>query len=92
MSGQQFSLLAAGRPSLLERVESIVVDAHCKLYQREGRKWSRPIAYHWLHYEDPMPVARLQEGVEKLRQGDADFDAAAVDKACTEALKRGFSN
>jgi hypothetical protein len=92
MSGQEFASLAAGRPSLLEQVESIVLDAHRSLYEREGREWSKPIAYRWLHYEDPMPVARLREGVEKLRSADADLDAAAVDKACAEALKMGFSS
>ena len=91
MAGQEFASLAEGRPSLLELVEAIVVDAHRRLYEREGRAWSRPIAYAWLRYEDPVPVARLREGVEKLGRLGAEPDAAAVDKACAEALSRGYS-
>src|SRR5436305_7819903 len=26
----------------------------------EGRAWSRPIAYRWLRYEDPLSVGRLR--------------------------------
>jgi hypothetical protein len=75
---------------LLEEVEAIVLGAHRRLYESEGRPWSKPIAYHWLHYEDPMPVKRLREGVEKLVGAGSEFDAPAVDKACAEALRRGF--
>jgi hypothetical protein len=92
MQDQDFAALARGRPSLLQQVESIVVEAHRRLYAAEGREWSRPIAYHWLRYEDPMPVARLKEGVEKLRNRHAKFDGEAVEKACAEASHRGFSN
>ena len=92
MADQEFSALTAGRPGLLVRVEKIVVDEHRRLYEREGRVWSKPIAYHWLRYEDPMPVARLREAVEKLGRLGGEPDAAAVDKACAEALSRGYSN
>jgi len=77
---------------LLQEVEAIVLDSHRKLYEAHRRPWSRPIAYHWLHYEDPMPVDRLADGVERLAGEGATFDAAAVDKACTQAVERGFSN
>src|SRR6266851_1775796 len=53
---------------------------------------AEPIAYRWLHYEDPMPVGRLTEGVQRLIGMGVDFDGDAVDKACAEARKRGFSN
>ena len=92
MAEQEFAAVSSGEASLLSQVEGIVIDAHRELYLRLGKAWSRPIAYHWLRYEDPMPVQRLAEGVEKLQQMGATFDGSAVDKACAEAVTRGFSN
>jgi hypothetical protein len=92
MVRQDFGAMAAGEPSLLRRVEGIVVEGHRRLYALQGRSWSRPVAYRWLRYEDPLPVARLLEGVKKLRRRGAGFDAEAVEKACTEAGKSGFLN
>ena len=84
MGRQDFpDLVSSG---VLGDVESIVVDA-----VRAG-KLSRPQAYRWLRYEDPDPVARLAEGVEKLRRKGARFDAGAVDKACARASQAGFLN
>jgi hypothetical protein len=90
MAVQDFADLVRG--GLLPQVEMIVLDAHRGLYEADGRAWSRPIAYHWLRYEDPMPVDRLREGVKRLRGRGASFSLDAVDKACTEALKNGFLN
>ena len=92
MSEQEFSTLAKGEPSLLRQVEEIVVEAHRRLYEAEGRTWSPPDAYRWLRYEHPMPVERLREGVQNLTQVGATFDADAVEKACAEAVARGFLN
>jgi hypothetical protein len=92
MALQDFTQLATGNPSLLRRVELVVLDSHRRLYSATGKPWSEPIAYHWLHYEDPMPVARLADGVRRLLQEGATVDADAVDKACAEARQRGFSN
>jgi hypothetical protein len=92
MVRQDFSTMTAGEPSLLRHVEAIVVESHRRLYALQGREWSRPIAYHWLRYEDPLPVARLLEGVKRLRRRGAIFDAEAVEKACAEAGKNGFLN
>jgi uncharacterized protein YprB with RNaseH-like and TPR domain len=79
MAERRFAdLLATG---LLKDVEEIVVGAY--LAGHAGT--SRPAAYHWLRYEDPDPVARLAEGVRRLRKTGARFDAEAVDKACTKA-------
>ena len=89
MAKRPFGELNGG---LLQEVEAIVLDSHRKLYEAQRRPWSRPIAYHWLHYEDPMPVERLWAGVEKLSELGATFDADAVDKACALAAERGFSN
>ena len=92
MADRPFAELAEGDPSLLEQVELIVLDAHRRLSEAHSRSWSRPIAYRWLRYEDPMPVERLAEGVKRLVEEGAEFDSAAVDKACAEAVGRGFSN
>jgi hypothetical protein len=92
MAARPFSEIAAGHPSLLEEVELIVLDSHRRLYESQGKRWSRPLAYRWLRYEDPVPVERLADGVERLTGEGATFDAAAVDKACAEAVARGFSN
>ena len=91
MGRQDFDLLV--NSGLLANVEKIVVEAHRELYLVEGREWSRPIAYRWLRYEDPMPVTSLAEGVRKLRRrGGGKFDPEAVDKACTEASQMGYLN
>ena len=90
MGRQDFDLLV--NSGLLTNVEKVVVEAHRELYLAEGGEWSRPIAYRWLRYEDPMPVKRLVEGVRKLRQRGGKFDPEAVDKACTEASQMGYLN
>jgi len=90
MAGQDFANLVS--TGLLKDVEEIVVDAHRTVYARAAQPWSRPAAYRWLRYEDPAPVARLAEGVRRLRKKGANFDAGAVDKACAKARKRGVLN
>ena len=90
MGRQEFDVLVES--GLLRRVEKIVVESHRNLYLAQGREWSRPVAYTWLRYESSAPVARLAEGVKKLRRRGAEFDSEAVDKACVEASKRGFLN
>jgi len=90
MAGQDFTVLTTGDPSLLRRVELIVLDSHRGLYEAQGKRWSEPIAYHWLRYEDPMPVARLAAGVRRLLRARVKLDPEAVDKACAEAHKLGF--
>ena len=92
MARQDFATIAAGERSLLGQVEQIVVESHHRLYEAQGKTWSRPIAYHWLRYEDPLPIARLRDGVKRLRRRGAFFDAEAVEKACIEAGKSGFLN
>jgi hypothetical protein len=91
MAEQDFARVTTGEPSLLRMVEEIVVDSHRRLYEGEGLAWSKPIAYHWLRFEDPMPLARLLEGVKRLRGRAATFDPDAVDKVCKDAAKDGFS-
>jgi hypothetical protein len=91
MARQDFAAISAGEPSLLRQVEEIVVESHRRLYSREGREWSKPVAYRWLRFEDPMPVARLLEGLKELLQRAANFDPDAVDKVCKNAAKHGFS-
>ncbi len=92
MVRQDFATVTAGEPSVLRRVEGIVIDSHRRLYAAQGRPWSAHVAYHWLRYEDPLPVARLRDGVKRLRRRGASFDAEAVEKACIEAGKYGFLN
>jgi hypothetical protein len=88
MAKQDFAELVESR--LLTDVEDIIIEAHKKLYESEGMEWSRPIAYHWLRYENPDPVERLKDGVKRLRKRGAMFDADAVEKACVKASKKGF--
>ena len=90
MARQDFAKVNAGEPSLLRQVEEIVVDSHRRLYEGQGRAWSKSIAYRWLHFEDPMPVARLQDGVNELRRRAATIDPDAVEKVCKDAVKAGF--
>jgi len=92
MAAEDFSRLASGQPRLVEMVEAIVLEGHRRLYEKEGRQWSRPIAYRWIRYEDPQPVQRLAEAVERLDRMGATFDDEAVEKACIEAAAAGFSN
>jgi hypothetical protein len=89
MSRRDFSVPV--KSDLLSQVEQIVVEGHRTLRESKGLEWSPPMAYRWLRYEDPEPVARLAEGVKKLRRKGVEFDAGAVDKACAEAVKKGFS-
>jgi hypothetical protein len=90
MGQQDFATVSAGEPSLLRQVEEIVVESHRRLYEGQGRAWSKSIAYRWLRFEDPMPVARLQDGVKELRRRAASIDPDAVDKVCKDAAKLGF--
>ena len=67
MAQQPFARLLDGNPPLLRAVEAIVVAAHRDWYEASGRTdWTEPKAYHWLHFEDPDPVARLADGVRRL--------------------------
>ena len=86
MAAQDFATLA--RSGLLRDAERITVQAFLDAHPGQ----THPQAYRWLRYEDPEPVARLAEGVKKLRSEGAKFDAEAVDKACAEASKLGYSN
>jgi hypothetical protein len=88
MGHQDFDVLV--KSGLLAQVEEIVVDSHRRLYRAEGKEWSRPIAYRWLRYEDPMPVQRLAEGTKKLRRRGGRFDPEAVEKACANGAQIGF--
>jgi hypothetical protein len=63
MAAQPFETVT----DLLPAVEKLVVDAHRRWYESRGlRDWSPPKAYHWLHYEDPDPIGRLSDGIERL--------------------------
>lgn len=92
MATQDFTNLTSGDPSLLRQVELIIIDGHRRLYEAKGKPWSQPIAYRWLHYEDPMPVARLAEGARSLVHSRINLDPQAVDNACAHARKMGFLN
>ncbi len=86
MAGRDFDDLVGS--GLLKEVEEVVVDAYLSVHPGAAR----PDAYRWLRYEDPEPVARLADGVRRLRTKGVDFDARAVDKACAKAGERGLSN
>ncbi len=86
MARQDFDDLVAS--GLLTDVEEVVVQGYLSVHPGA----TRPDAYRWLRYEDPDPVARLAEGVSRLRKKGAEFDAIAVDKACARASKTGDLN
>ena len=86
MADQGFDTLVSS--GLLREVEEIVVNA----YRGAHPAASRTVAYRWLRYEDPDPVAQLAEGFTKLRKSGASFDGEAVDKACAKARERGLLN
>jgi len=90
MAEQDFTRVSAGEPSLLRQTEEIVIESHRGLHEKEGKSWSKPVAYRWLRFEDPMPVARLLEGVKELERRGASFDSDAVEKVSQEAAKGGF--
>ena len=87
---QDFEAVVEGEPSLIQLVERAVVDAHRRWHLREGRQWSEPLAYRWLHYEDPDPLARLVEGLRRLEAEGVEVDAALARTALAEGLRRGF--
>jgi hypothetical protein len=91
MGRQDFATLSLGEPSLLRQVEEIVIETHRRLYETESRAWSKPVAYRWLRFEDPMPVARLRDGLKELTERAAEIDPDPVDKVCKDAAKHGFS-
>jgi hypothetical protein len=93
MAHQDFTKISSGEPSLLRQVEEIVIESHRRMYEAQGHRdpWSKPVAYRWLRFEDPEPVARLREGLKELRQRAAAIDPDAVEKVSREALKDGYS-
>lgn len=93
MAAQPFEDLIAGSPSspsLLSLVEDCVVSAHRQLWERRGLAWTPHAAYHWLRYEDPLPVARLSDGVRRLIQAGGSFDAGSVALAIDSARRLGY--
>ena len=86
MARQDFDDLVAS--GLLRDVEEVVVQSYLSVHPGA----TRPDAYRWLRYEDPDPVARLADGVRRLRRRGAKFDPTAVDKACAKASIRGDLN
>jgi len=71
MAGQDFERVLP----LLGLLEEVVLRDHRALFRDVlGRRWSRPIAYHWMRYEDPDPIARLIEATRRL---DAEWSGRA---------------
>ena len=90
MAAQPFGRLLEGDPSLLGRVEVLVVDAHRRWSESSGRRdWSEPKAYQWLRYENPDPVARLADGLRRLGTG-VELPAVAVSAAVDAAGDLGY--
>lgn len=90
MAGQPFEELSAGSPSLLSLVEDCIVAAHRLLWEARGLEWTRHTAYHWLHYEDPLPVERLADGLRRLLEAGASFDPKCAALALDSARRMGY--
>ena len=91
MATQPFDRLLEGEPSLLRRVEQLVVDAHRRWSESGGGgNWSEPMAYQWLHYEDPDPVDRLADGLRRLGATVA-LPAEATSVAIEAARELGYA-
>jgi hypothetical protein len=90
MRGQAFESLLRGHQPLLPAVEELVVDAHRRWHAGAGDgAWSPPVAYHWLHYEDPDPVRRLEFGAARLAEL-VEVEAAGVDRVLNQAHALGY--
>ena len=86
MAGADFHALVES--GLLTDVEEIVVRAYVSAHPGA----TRPEAYSWLRFEDPDPVARLADGVNRLLEEGTRLDLNAVDKAWAKASARGLLN
>lgn len=91
MGGQSFDSMVAGEPSLLRLVENAIIDAHRRRYARDGRAWSEPVAYRWLRYEDPDPIARLADGLRRIVAEGGEVDAELTGRAVASARELGYS-
>jgi hypothetical protein len=81
MAGQPFDSLVSGPDPLPHAVERVVVAAHRRWYEKQGRiDWTEPAAYRWLQYEDPDPVARLADGVRRLPVGYDEAEVAGLER------------
>ena len=91
MATQPFDRLLEGDPSLLRRVELLVVNSHRHWSESRGcEDWSEPAAYHWLHYEDPFPVTRLADGLRRLG-ADVELSPDALSAAVKAARALGYA-
>lgn len=80
MAARPFEDLLKGDPSLLQQAERLIVEAHRHWYEAAGGKdWTEPKAYHWLHYEDENPIARLKDGVRRM-SGALQLDVTALSR------------
>jgi hypothetical protein len=95
-AGQDFELI---RPGLLQFLEEIVVESHAALHRDLLREpWSRPMAYHWIHYEDPKPVHQLLKAAQKLNKEwsqtghEAQINTEHLAAAITQARRLGYAD
>lgn len=80
MARQPFELMVEGGDPLLASAERVVLDAHRRWREdRLQQTWTAAAAYRWLRFEDPDPVRRLIDGVDRLaRVVEVDQDALGV--------------
>ena len=90
MAEQPFADLVRGDPSLLQKVEQLVVGGHHRWHRSRRRPWSEPAAYHWLRYEDADPVARLADGARRLAAEGVVLEGAELNAAMALARQHGF--
>lgn len=90
MAVQPFERMVEGADPLLAMAEGVVVDAHRRWRQDLlNETWTVASAYRWLHFEDPEPVRRLIDGVDRLA-ALVEVDQDALRQLLAGAAVRGY--
>ena len=90
MARQPFERMVEGGDPLLPRAERLVVEAHRRGREALGQEaWTPAAAYRWLRFEDPDPIRRLIDGVDRLSPV-AEVDEHALELVIERAAGIGY--